>query len=151
MFCPFCAYKETKVVDSRLANEGSQIRRRRECLACKARFTTFEQAELTMPRVIKRKGNRVPFCSDKLRAGLLKSLEKRAVSLEEIDLSLSKIIHHVRTQGEQEISSAQIGDLVMIELKKLDQVAYVRFASVYRAFQDVSEFKEEVDKLEKIY
>lgn len=151
MLCPFCGFKETKVIDSRLAHEGSQIRRRRECLSCKARCTTFEQAELSLPRVIKRKGNRVPFCVEKLRAGLLKALEKRAVSVEQVEAALSRIIHQVRTQGEQEILAIRIGELVMNELKKLDQVAYVRFASVYRAFEDVSDFKEEIERLEEIY
>lgn len=151
MLCPFCGFKETKVIDSRLAQEGSQIRRRRECLSCKARYTTFEQAELSFPRVIKRKGNRVPFCMDKLRAGLLKALEKRAVSLEQVEAALGRIIHNVRTCGEQEVLAIYIGELVMTELKQLDQVAYVRFASVYRDFKDVNEFKEEIERLEDVH
>ena len=149
MHCPFCTHTETKVIDSRLAGEGSQIRRRRECLSCGERFTTFETAELVLPRLIKRDGRRQPFDENKLRAGMVRALEKRPVSSEEIEDAISRIVHRLRTRGEREIAAREVGDLVMHELSKLDQVAYVRFASVYRSFQDVNAFREEVERLER--
>ncbi len=149
MYCPFCNANDTKVTDSRLIRENNQIRRRRECLDCKERFTTYETAELSLPRLIKRDGRRDPFNESKLRAGLLRALEKRPVSLEQIETAINHIIRKARTQGEREISSAQIGEWVMEELHNLDQVAYVRFASVYRSFQDINEFREEITRLEK--
>jgi transcriptional repressor NrdR len=139
MHCPFCAHDDTKVNDSRLAAEGSQIRRRRECLACGERFTTFETAELVMPLVVKSDERRVPFDENKLRNGLHKALEKRPVSLE----SVEEAVGHIT----REVTSRQIGEIVMDELHKLDEVAYVRYASVYRHFQDVEAFREEVDRL----
>lgn len=149
MFCPFCSAQETKVIDSRLVAEGQQIRRRRECLNCKERFTTFESAELVMPRVIKRDGSREPFNEDKLRAGLQRALEKRPVSTEDVEGCILSIKSQLRATGEREIKSKFLGNLIMDALKELDQVAYVRFASVYRSFQDIKEFGEAIAKLEK--
>ena len=149
MHCPFCSDHETKVIDSRLVAEGDQVRRRRECLNCGERFTTFESAELVLPRVIKNNGNRQPFDEDKLRNGLLRALEKRPVSLELIDSTINRIKHQLRETGEREIRTRDVGELVMQALRELDDVAYVRFASVYRSFQDVEEFKKEIDRLGK--
>lgn len=147
MYCPFCGHVETKVTDSRLAGEGRQIRRRRECLGCGERFTTFETAELLMPAVIKSDRSRESFDEAKLRAGIERALEKRPVPRPEIDEALSRIAHKVRALGEREISSRAIGELVMEELRQLDEVAYVRFASVYRHFEDVEAFHEEIRRL----
>ena len=149
MHCPFCSDHETKVIDSRLVADGDQVRRRRECLNCGERFTTFESAELVLPRVIKNNGNRQPFDEDKLRNGLLRALEKRPVSLELIDSTINRIKHQLRETGEREIRTRVVGELVMQALRELDDVAYVRFASVYRSFQDVEEFKKEIDRLGK--
>ena len=147
MHCPFCRFEETKVIDSRLAGEGEQVRRRRECLQCGERFTTFESAELVMPRVVKTDATREPFDDAKLRAGMLKALEKRPVSIEAVDAAVSHICHKLRVLGEREVPSRLVGELVMDELHRLDEVAYVRFASVYRSFQDVDAFREEIDRL----
>ena len=147
MYCPFCNHIETKVIDSRLAGEGRQIRRRRECLSCGERFTTFEAAELIMPMVVKSDHTREPFDDAKLRAGITKALEKRPVALEAVDAALSRIGHKLRSLGEREVQSRAIGELVMDELRHLDEVAYVRFASVYRSFQDLEAFREEIDRL----
>ena len=147
MHCPFCGHIETKVNDSRLAGEGRQIRRRRECLKCGERFTTFETAELLMPLVIKGDRAREAFDEGKLRAGMQKALEKRPVSREQIDEAVSRIVHKVRTLGDREVTSRAIGELVMEELQHLDEVAYVRFASVYRQFEDVEAFHEEIQRL----
>lgn len=149
MFCPFCNAEDTKVIDSRLVGEGSQVRRRRECAQCQERFTTFEMAELIMPRVIKSDGSRAAFEEEKIRAGLTKSLEKRPVDMEQIETAIKHIKQKLRATGEREIDAHFIGELVMEELKALDQVAYVRFASVYRSFQDVDEFSREVAKLQQ--
>jgi transcriptional repressor NrdR len=148
MYCPFCNANDTKVTDSRLMREGNQVRRRRECLICKERFTTYEVAELTLPRVIKRDGRRDIFNEEKLRAGIMRALEKRPVSLDRVENVIGYILHKARASGEHEISTQQIGEWVMTELHKLDQVAYVRFASVYRSFQDIKEFQEEISRLE---
>lgn len=148
MYCPFCNANDTKVTDSRLMSEGNQVRRRRECLICKERFTTYEIAELTLPRVVKRDGRRDPFNQEKLRAGIMRALEKRPVSLEQLENALSHIIHKARACGERELAAKQIGEWVMEELRSIDQVAYVRFASVYRSFQDIKEFREEISRLE---
>ena len=147
MHCPFCAHPETKVNDSRLAAEGAQIRRRRECLQCGERFTTFETAELVMPLVVKSDERRVPFDEAKLRGGMLKALEKRPVSRESIEEAVGHITRKLRALGEREVTSRLIGEIVMDELHKLDEVAYVRYASVYRQFQDVEAFREEIDRL----
>ena len=147
MHCPFCGHEETKVTDSRLAGGGAQIRRRRECLSCSERFTTFETAELVMPLVVKSDQSRVPFDEVKLRNGMIKALEKRPVSREAIDEALSRICHKLRNMGERELPSRVIGELVMEELHHLDEVAYVRFASVYRSFQDVDAFRHEIEQM----
>lgn len=136
------------MVDSRLVGDGDQIRRRRECPQCKERFTTYERAELSLPRVVKQDGTRVPFAEEKLRAGLLRALEKRPVSAEQIESAVERIRHWLMAKGEREVHSRGIGERVMHELRGLDQVAYVRFASVYRSFQDVNAFREEIEKLE---
>ncbi|HBA66779.1 MAG: transcriptional regulator NrdR [Gammaproteobacteria bacterium HGW-Gammaproteobacteria-10] len=149
MRCPFCAAQDTRVIDSRLANEGDQVRRRRECTVCKERFTTFEQAELSLPRVIKRGGAREPFDEQKLRAGMLRALEKRPVDSDAIEQSVSRIIKELATKGEREIKAQELGEKVMKELSMLDHVAYVRFASVYRSFEDVSEFTDMIEHLKR--
>ena len=149
MQCPFCAEKDTRVVDSRLVSEGDQVRRRRECSACRERFTTYEKAELTLPRVIKRDGIRVPFAEERLRAGMLRALEKRPVESERIEQAVGRIKRALMARGEREVPSRLIGEQVMSALSELDQVAYVRFASVYRSFEDVAAFREEVERLEK--
>jgi len=146
--CPFCGAGDTKVVDSRLAGEGSQVRRRRKCLACGERFTTYESPELSLPRVIKQDGRRAPFDEEKLAAGVMKALEKRPVSTERVAAAINRIKKKLLASGEQEVESRRIGEWVMEELRDLDQVAYVRFASVYRAFQDVDAFREEIERLE---
>lgn len=148
MYCPFCNANDTKVNDSRLIRETNQVRRRRECLLCKERFTTYEIAELALPSVIKRDNRRDSFNQEKLRAGILRALEKRPVGLEQIETAISHIIHKARASGEREVSTQQIGEWVMEELRNLDQVAFVRFASVYRSFQDINEFREEISRLE---
>ncbi|MCU7555758.1 transcriptional regulator NrdR [Alteromonas sp. ASW11-19] len=147
MFCPFCSAQETKVIDSRLVAEGHQVRRRRECLECHERFTTFESAELVMPRVIKRDGSREPFNEDKLRAGLQRALEKRPVSTEKVEQCVLSLKSQLRATGEREVESELLGTLIMNALKELDKVAYVRFASVYRSFEDIREFGEEIARL----
>jgi transcriptional repressor NrdR len=145
--CPFCGHVETKVTDSRLAGEGRQIRRRRECLACSERFTTFETAELVMPMVVKGDRTREPFDEGKLRSGMEKALEKRPVPRPQVDEAVSRITHKVRALGDREVPARVVGELVMEELRQLDEVAYVRFASVYRHFEDVEAFHEEIRKL----
>jgi|TARA_B110000114_G_scaffold17392_1_gene16787 transcriptional repressor NrdR len=147
MYCPFCKADDTKVVDSRLVADGGQVRRRRECLSCSERFTTYEMAELVMPRVIKTDGTREPFDENKLRAGLQRALEKRPVSIEQIEVALTQIRHFLQVTGEREVPSRMIGEAVMGKLRELDEVAYVRFASVYRSFQDLSEFQDELNRL----
>lgn len=147
MRCPFCAAEETKVVDSRLAADGYQIRRRRECTSCKERFTTFESAELVVPYVIKNNGNRVPFDANKLRVSLSRALEKRPVSADDLEKAISKIIIQLQSTGEREVPSKLVGSLAMDVLKQLDKVAYIRFASVYLSFDDIEEFTKEIEKL----
>ena len=149
MHCPFCNHEETKVIDSRLAGEGQQVRRRRECLDCNERFTTFEGAELVMPRVVKNDDRREPFDEQKMRACMHRALEKRPVSSDDFEKVIFRLVHKLQTLGEREIPSLMVGDLVMDELKNLDEVAYVRFASVYRRFQDITEFQEEIKRLKK--
>jgi transcriptional repressor NrdR len=149
MRCPFCSHPDTKVIDSRLIADGEQTRRRRECISCGERFTTFESAELLMPRIVKQDGTREPFNEDKLRSGIQRALEKRPVSVEDVESALARIKHNLRTTGEREIDSRILGECVMNELRQLDQVAYVRFASVYRSFQDISEFQAEIERMER--
>ena len=150
MHCPFCAALDTKVIDSRLVAEGKQVRRRRECGICNERFTSFEIAELIMPYIIKRDGSRHPFDETKLRSGMQRALEKRPVSTEKLEDAINNIKHELQSKGEREVGSQIVGELVMCELRKLDQVAYIRFASVYLSFEDVKAFSEEVKKLKKI-
>jgi len=145
--CPFCREIDTKVIDSRLVAGGDQVRRRRECVTCGERFTTFESAELVMPRIVKRDGTREPFNEDKLRAGMLRALEKRPVGMDAIEASLNELKFALRLRGEREVAAQELGSLVMDALRALDDVAYVRFASVYRDFQDVSEFQQEIERL----
>lgn len=149
MHCPFCSDADTRVVDSRLVAGGGQVRRRRECNACSERFTTFETAELWLPRLVKRDGSRVPFDEVKLRNGMLRALEKRPVGVEEIEASVSHIKHKLRAKGERELKVVVVGEMVMDELKKLDDVAYIRFASVYLHFEDLNQFREEIERLTK--
>ncbi|AHF03321.1 NrdR family transcriptional regulator [Marichromatium purpuratum 984] len=149
MRCPFCGAHDTKVVDSRLFDEGDQVRRRRKCVVCEERFTTYERAELNLPRIVKRDGTRVPFDPDKLRSGMMRALEKRPVGTAEIEAALSRIRRTLMSCGESEVDSMRLGDLVMDELRGLDQVAYVRFASVYRKFEDVAAFRAEIERLER--
>ncbi len=148
MHCPFCNHGDTRVIDSRLLGEGDQIRRRRECQGCKARFTTYETAELSLPRIIKSDGRRETFNDDKLRGGILKALEKRPVPMERVEDAINHVKRRIREGGEREVDTGRIGELVMDALRGLDQVAYVRFASVYRSFGDVRAFLEEIEKLQ---
>ncbi len=147
MRCPFCGADDSKVIDSRLLAEGDSIRRRRSCSECNERFTTYETAELTLPRLIKRDQSRAVFDETKLRAGILRALERRPVSIDAVDKAVKGIIHRLRATGESEVESRLVGDWVMDALRELDEVAYVRFASVYRSFQDVNEFREEIERM----
>ena len=147
MHCPFCSAVDTKVIDSRLVAEGNNVRRRRECITCAERFTTYEAAELVMPRIIKAGGIREPLNEDKMTAGLMKALEKRPVSIERVEEAVTKIKASLRATGEREIDSRAVGELVMSQLRDLDEVAFVRFASVYRSFKDLDEFRQEIDRL----
>lgn len=147
MQCPFCRADDTKVIDSRLVAEGEQVRRRRECISCTERFTTYETIELTLPRLLKRDGSCVQFREEKLRAGILRALEKRPVRTEQVDAAVNRVLYRLRASGEREIETKILGDWVMTELRALDEIAYVRFASVYRRFQDVDEFREEIARL----
>ncbi len=149
MHCPFCDTSDTKVIDSRLVAAGGQIRRRRECNECSERFTTYEAPELVMPYIIKTDGTREPFNEEKLRAGLLRSLEKRPVGPEQVEAAITHIKGVLRSGGEREVPSREVGEAVMTALSELDQVAYVRFASVYRRFEDIDEFRAELDRLKK--
>jgi transcriptional repressor NrdR len=149
MRCPFCQAEDTKVTDSRLATDGAEVRRRRVCPVCNERFTTYEVVEVIMPRVVKRDGSRVTFDENKLRNGMLHALEKRPVSTEKLDQALKNVMRRIRATGDKEVASQQIGEWVMDELKALDDVAYVRFASVYRRFQDLDAFRDEIEKLIK--
>ncbi len=149
MRCPFCGAQDTKVVDSRLSGEGDQVRRRRKCVACDERFTTYESAELNLPRIVKRDGTRVPFDGGKLRAGMMRALEKRPVGTEQVDMAVSRIQRALMSSGESEVPALRVGEMVMEALRRLDQVAYVRFASVYRHFEDVEAFRAEIERLER--
>lgn len=150
MQCPLCGAPDTKVIDSRLALEGEQVRRRRECLSCGERFTTYEAVELMLPRVVKSDGNREKFDEDKIRRGLIKALEKRPVASDAIEKVIHRIAKDLMAEGIREVPSSRIGELLMDALRELDQVAYVRFASVYRSFQDVNAFREEIERLMKV-
>jgi transcriptional repressor NrdR len=150
MRCPFCGADDSKVVDSRLSTEGDALRRRRSCVECNERFTTYETAELALPRLIKRDQSRSLFDEDKLRSGLLKALEKRPVSIDSVDSAVKVIIRRLIATGDREVESRLVGDWVMDALRELDEVAYVRFASVYRSFQDVNAFREEIERMESL-
>jgi transcriptional repressor NrdR len=150
MHCPFCGAPDTKVIDSRLADDGAQVRRRRVCGQCEGRFTTYEVAELLMPRVIKNDGVRAMFDEGKLRLGMQHALQKRPVASEAVEAAIGRIRRTLQELGLSEVPSRQIGELVMDELRGLDQVAYVRFASVYRHFEDVNAFRDEVDRLQGV-
>ena len=147
MYCPFCGDQETKVVDSRLAGDGYQIRRRRECTGCAERFTTFESAEFVLPKLVKTDESREPFDETKLRSGILKATEKRPISSEAIEELISRVIRKVQKMGEREIQSRLLGEIVIEELREIDEIAFVRYASVYRRFQDVEEFEKEIESL----
>ena len=149
MHCPFCQHEDTRVIDSRVSDDGTTIRRRRECEACSERFNTFEVAELKLPAIVKSDGRRETFDERKLRTSFDRALQKRPVSSEQIDEAVRAVVHALRTSGERELASLRVGEFVMAELKKLDQVAYVRFASVYRSFEDVQAFREEIERLER--
>jgi transcriptional repressor NrdR len=142
MKCPFCGAPDTQVVDSRISDEGDSIRRRRRCTACSKRFTTYETAELRMPQVVKQNGKREEFSREKLRTGFIRALHKRPVSTELVDAAIERIWQKMLSLGEREVESRRLGELVMEELRKLDKVAYIRFASVYRSFQDVDDFRD---------
>ncbi|MWJ27661.1 transcriptional regulator NrdR [Halomonas sp. ZH2S] len=147
MHCPFCGANDTRVTDSRLVVDGDQVRRRRQCANCSERFTTYETAELVMPRVVKSDGSRETFDEAKLRGGMLRALEKRPVSAEDIEAAVERIRQTLRARGEREVQARDVGETVMQTLKQLDQVAYIRFASVYRKFQDLDEFRAEIDRI----
>jgi len=148
MNCPFCASPDTQVIDSRVSEAGDAIRRRRRCASCQKRFTTYENAELRLPQVVKSDGSRADFDESKIRVGFQRALHKRPVPTEYVDASIKRIVQHVLSLGEREIPSRDIGERVMEELKKLDKVAYIRFASVYRAFEDISDFQDAIKEVE---
>jgi len=149
MHCPFCQHDDTRVIDSRVSEDGTTIRRRRECPSCTERFNTFETAELKLPSIVKSDGRREAFDEKKLRTSFDRPLQKRPVSAEQVDQAVRNVMHALRLSGERELPSMRVGEFVMNELKSLDHVAYVRFASVYRSFEDVQEFREEIEKLER--
>lgn len=148
MHCPFCGNDNTRVLDSRLAADGSQVRRRRQCSQCEERFTTFETAEVVNPRIVKKDGTPEPYNQDKLREGIERALYKRPVGADTIEACISRIEAHMRAQGERDVPSRDVGNWIMAELRELDQVAYVRFASVYRDFNDVQAIRDEIERLE---
>jgi transcriptional repressor NrdR len=148
--CPFCKAPDTRVVDSRLAEDGTQVRRRRECETCNNRFTTFERAQLSMPNVVKRSGDPEPFREEKLRQGIEHAIYKRPVTPEAVDHAVDAVMRKLRASSEREVPSRQVGEWVMEELRDLDHVAYVRFASIYRSFEDVNAFREEIERLQAL-
>ncbi len=148
MKCPFCSDLETRVIDSRLTPEGDKIKRRRECVACKERFSTFESADVSFPKVVKSNGTREVFEESKLLSGISRALERRPVPTEQVENAINQIKKHLMSLGDSEVTSRRIGEWVMEELRKLDKVAYIRFASVYRSFEDVQEFQDVIDGLE---
>lgn len=149
MKCPFCSSADTQVIDSRVSEEGDTIRRRRRCQQCDRRFTTYERVELTMPVVVKRNGSRAEFDQAKLRGSLKLALRKRPVSMEQIDAAVAHIEEKLLTSGLREVNSGELGAFVMDELRKLDQVAFVRFASVYKSFEDIGEFVRTIDEIKE--
>jgi len=150
MKCPFCGSDDTQVIDSRVSDAGDSIRRRRKCAACQKRFTTYETVELRLPQVVKSNGNRADFDTNRLRVGFARALHKRPVPTEFVDAAIDRIVQRVLSQGEREIASRQLGEMVMEELYRLDKVAYIRFASVYRSFQDVSDFRDALKEVEAV-
>ncbi|SRR5579883_848658 len=149
MHCPFCQHDDTRVIDSRVSEDGATIRRRRECSACGERFSTLETVELKLPAIIKDDGRREAFDARKLRTGFDRALHKRPVSEEQIEAAVRAVVHQLRMTTERELPSRRVGEFVMNELRKLDHVGYVRYASVYRSFEDVADFREELDRLER--
>lgn len=149
MKCPFCSHPDTQVVETRVAEDGDFIRRRRQCAACEKRFTTYERAEVSYPAIVKKDGRRIDYDRAKLRASMNLALRKRPVSTEQVDGAIERIEEKLLNLGLRELPSQRIGELVMRELKKLDKVAYVRFASVYRSFEDIDEFKTLVDEVRR--
>ena len=149
MHCPFCQHNDTRVIDSRVSDDGATIRRRRECSACGERFSTQETVELKLPAIIKDDGRREAFDARKLRTGFDRALHKRPVSEEQIEAAVRAVVHQLRMTTERELPSRKVGEFVMAELRKLDHIGYVRYASVYRSFQDVADFREELDRLER--
>ena len=150
MKCPFCSSEDTQVIDSRVSEAGDSIRRRRKCTACQKRFTTYETVELRLPQVVKTNGNRADFDTNRLRVGFARALHKRPVPTEFVDAAIDRIVQRVLSLGEREIASRQLGEMVMEELYRLDKVAYIRFASVYRSFQDVSDFRDALKEVEAV-
>ena len=150
MKCPFCGSADTQVIDSRVSEAGDSIRRRRRCTSCQKRFTTYETVELRLPQVVKSNGNRSDFDVEKIRVGFARALHKRPVPTEFVDAAIDRIVHRVLSLGEREVPSRQLGEMVMEELYKLDKVAYIRFASVYRSFQDVSDFRDALKEVEAV-
>ena len=150
MKCPFCGSDDTQVIDSRVSEAGDSIRRRRKCAACQKRFTTYETVELRLPQVVKTNGNRADFDANRLRVGFARALHKRPVPTEFVDAAIDRIVQRVLSLGEREIASRQLGEMVMEELYRLDKVAYIRFASVYRSFQDVSDFRDALKEVEAV-
>ncbi len=142
MRCPFCSHTETQVAETRESDEGDVVRRRRRCLSCDKRFTTYERPDIALPTVVKKDGRRADFDPAKLRASMQLALRKRSVSIEQVDAALNRIEEKLLASGAREVASTRLGELVMRELKRLDKVAYVRFASVYRSFEDVDEFRQ---------
>ncbi|HET6914215.1 MAG TPA: transcriptional regulator NrdR [Rhodanobacteraceae bacterium] len=149
MHCPFCQHIDTRVIDSRVSDDGATIRRRRECSACGERFSTQETVELKLPAIIKDDGRREAFDARKLRTGFDRALHKRPVSEEQIEAAVRAVVHQLRMTTERELPSRKVGEFVMTELRKLDHIGYVRYASVYRSFEDVADFREELDRLER--
>ncbi len=149
MKCPFCNADETGVIDSRVSEEGDKIRRRRRCLTCDKRFTTYETVELRLPQVVKHDGNRTEFDRNKLLTGFVRALHKRPVPTELVDAAIDRVVHKFLSLGEREVSSLSVGESVMEELYKLDEVAYIRFASVYKSFQDVDDFRDAIKEVQK--
>ena len=147
MKCPFCQHEETQVLDTRVSEEGDSIRRRRRCMHCDKRFTTYERIELAMPVIVKKNGSRTDFDPLKLRASLMLALRKRPVSVEALDEALQRIKDKLLSSGEREVLSGHVGELVMRELKRLDKIAYIRFASVYKSFEDVAEFQNMIEEI----
>ena len=150
MKCPFCGSDDTQVIDSRVSEAGDSIRRRRRCTGCQKRFTTYETVELRLPQVVKSNGNRADFDTNRLRVGFARALHKRPVPTEFVDAAIDRIVQRVLSRGEREIASRQLGEMVMEELYRLDKVAYIRFASVYRSFQDVSDFRDALKEVEAV-